>query len=87
MDFDFDEIKQILAMVKEHELAEFELEHQGFKIRIKKDGGHPVVAIAPPLAAPAPHQAVAALPAAPVAAAAASAPVISAALMIAGTLR
>ena len=38
---DFDEIKQILAMVKEHELAEFELEHQDFKIRIRKDGGHP----------------------------------------------
>ena len=36
---DFDEIKQILAMVREHELAEFELEHQGFKIRIRKDGG------------------------------------------------
>ena len=66
MDFDFDEIKQILAMVKEHELAEFELEHQGFKIRIKKDAGHQVVA-APPLAAPAVQHAVAAPPAAPLA--------------------
>ncbi len=48
---DFDEIQRILAMVKEHELAEFELEHQGFKIRIRKDSVHPpAVAIAPPVA-------------------------------------
>ena len=51
---DFEEIKQILAMMREHELAEFELEHQGFKIRIKKDGGHPVVVAAPAAAAVAP---------------------------------
>ena len=37
---DFEEIKQILAIVREHELAEFELEHQGFKIRVRKDA-HP----------------------------------------------
>ena len=48
---DFDEIQRILAMVKEHELAEFELEHQGFKIRIRKDSVQPpVVAMAAPLA-------------------------------------
>src|SRR6478736_6429813 len=48
---DFDEIQRILAMVKEHELAEFELEHQGFKIRIRKDSVAPaVVAMAPPVA-------------------------------------
>ena len=48
---DFDEIQRILAMVKEHELAEFELEHQGFKIRIRKDSPHPpVVAVAAPVA-------------------------------------
>jgi acetyl-CoA carboxylase biotin carboxyl carrier protein len=48
---DFDEIQRILAMVKEHELAEFELEHQGFKIRIRKDSVHPpAVATAPPVA-------------------------------------
>jgi acetyl-CoA carboxylase biotin carboxyl carrier protein len=50
---DFDEIQRILAMVKEHELAEFELEHQGFKIRIRKDSVHtPVVAMAAPVAQP-----------------------------------
>ena len=37
---DFDEINHILDMVREHELSEFELEREGFKIRIKK--GTPV---------------------------------------------
>jgi biotin carboxyl carrier protein len=61
---DFEEIKLILAMVREHDLAEFELEHQGFKIRIKKDSGHPIV-VASPVAAAAVVPAVAAqLPAA-----------------------
>jgi acetyl-CoA carboxylase biotin carboxyl carrier protein len=49
---DFEEIKQILALVKEHELAEFELAHQDFKIRIRKDTAVPTVVAAPvPLAA------------------------------------
>ncbi|HEX7085159.1 MAG TPA: acetyl-CoA carboxylase biotin carboxyl carrier protein, partial [Vicinamibacterales bacterium] len=54
---DFEEIKQILALVREHELAEFELEHQDFKIRIRKEGGATVLATPPPapaVAAPAP---------------------------------
>jgi acetyl-CoA carboxylase biotin carboxyl carrier protein len=64
---DFDEIQRILAMVKEHELAEFELEHQGFKIRIRKDSVHPaVLAVAPPVAqAPSAPPPQAAAPAAP----------------------
>ena len=33
---DFDEINRILDMVREHELSEFELEREGFKIKIKK---------------------------------------------------
>jgi acetyl-CoA carboxylase biotin carboxyl carrier protein len=33
---DFDEINKILDIVREHELSEFELEREGFKIRIKK---------------------------------------------------
>jgi acetyl-CoA carboxylase biotin carboxyl carrier protein len=58
---DFEEIKQILALVKEHELAEFELSHQDFRIRIRKDGAPAPVAalpaaaasaLAPPSAAP-----------------------------------
>jgi acetyl-CoA carboxylase biotin carboxyl carrier protein len=34
-----DEIKEILEMMRQHELAEFELERNGLKIRIKKGGG------------------------------------------------
>ena len=41
---DFEEINQILAMMREHELSEFELERQGLKIRIKKEAGHMLVA-------------------------------------------
>jgi acetyl-CoA carboxylase biotin carboxyl carrier protein len=38
---DFDEIKQILDMVREHELTEFELERDNFKLRIRKNAtGH-----------------------------------------------
>jgi acetyl-CoA carboxylase biotin carboxyl carrier protein len=33
---DLDEIKQILEMMREHELAEFELEREQFKLRLKK---------------------------------------------------
>ena len=63
---DFDEIKQILEMMREHELSEFELERDNFKLRIQKHGsghwvatphaghaGHAPVAAAPPAAAPA----------------------------------
>ena len=51
---DFEEIKQILAMVREHELSEFELEHEGFKVRIKKDTSHPHSAPVPVVPAPTP---------------------------------
>jgi acetyl-CoA carboxylase biotin carboxyl carrier protein len=66
-----DDIRQILDLVREHELAEFELERDGLKVRVRK-AGHEVVAAPampvgpPPAAAPA---AVAA-PAAPALAAA-----------------
>ena len=42
---EFDEINRILEMVREHELSEFELEREGFKIKIKK--GHVVNASVP----------------------------------------
>lgn len=35
---DFDEITRILDIVREHDLSEFELEREGFKIKIKKGG-------------------------------------------------
>ncbi len=50
MTFDeIDEIKQLLDIVREHELSEFELEREGFKIRIRKGVAS--------VAAPAPEQA------------------------------
>ena len=33
----FDEIKQILEMMREHELSEFELERDDFKLRLRKN--------------------------------------------------
>ncbi len=63
---DFDEITRILEMMREHELSEFELERDNFKLRIRKHTGHvaaaphahaaavPGVAPAAPAAAPAP---------------------------------
>ena len=48
---DFDEINRILDVVREHELSEFELEREGFKIRIKKGGAPapaPLAATPPP---------------------------------------
>jgi acetyl-CoA carboxylase biotin carboxyl carrier protein len=33
---DFDDIERILALVREHELAEFELEKDGLKLRVRK---------------------------------------------------
>ena len=36
---EFDDIERILALVREHELAEFELERDGLKLRVKKSPG------------------------------------------------
>ena len=74
---DFDEITRILEMMREHELSEFELERDNFKLRIRKHGGghwvaatpHPQQvpgASAPPLAPGAASPAAAATGAAPV---------------------
>jgi acetyl-CoA carboxylase biotin carboxyl carrier protein len=67
---DFDELKRILEMVREHELTEFELERDHFKIRIRKNASGqltaslpvlPPVAYAPPVPPPVPgHQSAAA---------------------------
>ena len=43
-----DEIKQILDLVREHELAEFELEQEGVKLRVRKKGQEaPAVVVSP----------------------------------------
>src|SRR5262245_19901741 len=48
---DLDDIKQILHLVKEHDLAEFELERDGLKVRIRKSGRE--VTFVPPALPPA----------------------------------
>ena len=45
----FDEIKQILDMVREHELSEFELERDNFKLRIRKNTSGQWTATMPPV--------------------------------------
>src|SRR5687767_15332056 len=55
---EFDDIERILALVREHELAEFELERDGLKIRVRKaQAGIPTSMILPamPAAAPVAH--------------------------------
>ncbi|MGC4084222.1 MAG: acetyl-CoA carboxylase biotin carboxyl carrier protein [Vicinamibacterales bacterium] len=78
---DLDQLKQILALVREHELSEFEVEQDGLRLKIKKDASgvfvpvHAVQAQAAPVlpsgpapAAPAAASAAAPAPVAPVAA-------------------
>ncbi len=66
---DFSDIEKILELVREHDLAEFELERDGLKLRVCK--AHPAATVASP-AAPA------ALPLAPAAHAAPAATHVSA---------
>jgi acetyl-CoA carboxylase biotin carboxyl carrier protein len=56
---DLDEIKHVLEMMREHDLAEFELERDGVKLRLRKNTGHqwngsvapiPQVTFVPPVA-------------------------------------
>ena len=69
-----DAIKQILDLVREHELTEFELEQGGVKLRVKKQGAAPPApAPAAPQMAPLPAPALAPVAAVPAAVAAAPA--------------
>ena len=71
---DFDEIKQILDMMREHELAEFELERDNVKLRLKKHSSGHWVSTVPHQA---PGQAGAVMPAPPPPAGAAATPVLT----------
>jgi acetyl-CoA carboxylase biotin carboxyl carrier protein len=46
---DLNQIKQILDLVREHELAEFEIEHEGLRLKVRKDanGAHVMTMPAP----------------------------------------
>jgi acetyl-CoA carboxylase biotin carboxyl carrier protein len=59
---DFEDIEKILELVRQHELAEFELERDGLKLRVRKAGA--AFSVLPPQAPPAPA-APAAIPLAP----------------------
>ena len=68
---DLQQIKQILELVREHDLSEFEIEHEGLRLKIRKDanGAHLVThaapaipAAPPPAAAPPPPAAAVATP-------------------------
>jgi acetyl-CoA carboxylase biotin carboxyl carrier protein len=52
---DLDQIREILDLVREHELSEFEIEHDGLRLKIRKDanGAHLVSVPAPAMPAPA----------------------------------
>jgi acetyl-CoA carboxylase biotin carboxyl carrier protein len=54
-----DDIKQILDLVREHDLAEFEIERDGLKVRIRKAGREvtyvaPSATLTPPMGLPMP---------------------------------
>jgi acetyl-CoA carboxylase biotin carboxyl carrier protein len=70
---DIQELRQLLDLVKEHDLAEFEVEHNGLRLRVRKNGaGAPVVtlaATAAPSVSGAPAVALPPAPAGPVVAA------------------
>jgi acetyl-CoA carboxylase biotin carboxyl carrier protein len=53
---DLDQIKQILDLVREHELSEFEFEHDGLRLKIRKDvnGAHVIAHAGPVAPAPTP---------------------------------
>jgi acetyl-CoA carboxylase biotin carboxyl carrier protein len=73
---DLDQLKQILALVREHELSEFEIEQGGLRLKVRKDASgamvaHPAPAVAPPtltVAPPAPPPAASGAAPAPAAA-------------------
>jgi acetyl-CoA carboxylase biotin carboxyl carrier protein len=54
---DLEQLKKIIALVRDHELSEFEIEHEGLRLRIRKDavpgtaGAQHHVTHAPPAAA------------------------------------
>lgn len=56
-----DDIRKVLELVREHDLAEFELEQDGLKVRIRK-AGHEITVMAPPAPVVAPVAAPAAVP-------------------------
>ncbi len=51
---DLDHLNQILKLVREHDLSEFEMEHEGLRLKVRKEGAGHVVGGAAAVPAPAP---------------------------------
>jgi acetyl-CoA carboxylase biotin carboxyl carrier protein len=68
---DLQQIKQILELVREHELSEFEIEHDGLRLKVRKDanGSHAIT-----MPGPAPMPALIAPPSGSIVTPAAAAP-------------
>jgi acetyl-CoA carboxylase biotin carboxyl carrier protein len=49
-EMDFSDIEKILALVREHDLAEFEMEREGLKVRVRKSGA-PTLHVQPQISA------------------------------------
>jgi acetyl-CoA carboxylase biotin carboxyl carrier protein len=71
---DLDQLKQILTLVREHDLSEFEIEQEGLRLKIRKDPAGPTMGL------PAPTPAVPAVILAPTAAPAPPTPAQTAAV-------
>jgi acetyl-CoA carboxylase biotin carboxyl carrier protein len=50
---DLNQLRELLELVREHELSEFEIEHEGLRLKVRKDGTGTLVPLptAPPPAA------------------------------------
>ena len=49
---DLNHLRELLDLVKEHDLAEFEVEHDGLRLRVRKNGGGAQMVVASAPAAP-----------------------------------
>jgi acetyl-CoA carboxylase biotin carboxyl carrier protein len=47
---DLNQLKELLELVREHELSEFEIEHDGLRLKVRKDGIGAIVPQAQPVA-------------------------------------
>jgi acetyl-CoA carboxylase biotin carboxyl carrier protein len=60
---DLDHLKQILDLIRDHDLSELEIEHDGLRLKIRKDAAGAAVvhsvsaAVAPPMSPPVVHSA------------------------------
>ena len=72
---DLNQLRELLDLVREHDLAEFEIEHDGLRLKVRKDGVASMVPVTPAQ----PAAVVPAVATAPVGPATAAAPVAPAA--------